>query len=245
MNWLPVYYREFLLFNRRLLRLGYVISALFSPLLYLLAFGLGLGQRVNLPGISYMDFLLPGLIAMSSMTNAYTWVANGLTVGRLHFRTFQVYIQAPITPAAIVTGQVLAGLTRGVFASLILLGLGLMLGSQLQVNLVFIFALLLNCALFAAFGFIVGLKSRSHEDTATFTNFFIMPMAFFCGTFFPVDQMPRVLRGIIFSLPLTHTNHLLRAPVWSWESCGSMAILSGYILICCGLGIYSIRRYCE
>ena len=245
MNWLPVYYREFLLFNRRLLRLGYVISALFSPLLYLLAFGLGLGQRVNLPGISYMDFLLPGLIAMSSMTNAYTWVANGLTVGRLHFRTFQVYIQAPITPAAIVTGQVLAGLTRGVFASLILMGLGLMLGSQLQMNLVFIFALLLNCALFAAFGVIVGLKSRSHEDTATFTNFFIMPMAFFCGTFFPVDQMPWALRGLILGLPLTHTNHLLRAPVWSFESFGSMALLIGYILICYGLGIHSIRRYNE
>ena len=46
MNWFPIFYREILLFRRRLLRLGYVVSALFSPMLYLLAFGLGLGKRV-------------------------------------------------------------------------------------------------------------------------------------------------------------------------------------------------------
>ena len=245
MNWFPIFYREILLFRRRLLRLGYVVSALFSPMLYLLAFGLGLGKRVAISGGTYLDYLLPGLIAMTSMTNSYTWIATSMTVGRLHFRTFQVYIQAPVTATDIVVGQILAGMVRGLFASGILLSLGLFLSTGLHLNLMFFLVLVLNCLVFAAFGVIVGMKSRSHEDTATFTNFFIMPMAFFCGTFFPVDEMPWLLRDIIKTLPLTHTNHLLRFPFWNLESLESVAILSAYGVVCLVLGIIIIRRYSE
>lgn len=245
MNWFPIFYREILLFRRRLLRVGYVISALFAPLLYLVAFGLGLGKRVAIAGGSYLDYLLPGLIAMTSMTNSYTWIATSMTVGRLHFRTFQVYIQSPVTAADIVVGQVLAGMVRGIFASSILMVLGLILGSTFHFNLMFLIALFLNSLVFAAFGVVVGMKSRSHEDTATFTNFFIMPMAFFCGTFFPVDEMPWVLRYIIRELPLTHTNHLLRNPSWNQDSLISLAILAGYALVCLALGVVIIQRYSE
>ena len=129
MNWYPIFLREILIFERRLLRLGYVVSALLMPLLYLLAFGLGLGRRVTIDGGSYLNYLLPGLIAMSSMINSYTWVANGLTMGRLYFHTFQVYVQAPVSPAAIVWGQVASGIVRGLFSSLILLVMGLLWGA--------------------------------------------------------------------------------------------------------------------
>ncbi len=246
MNWFPIFYREILLFRRRLLRLGYVVSALFSPMLYLLAFGLGLGKRVTIPGGgSYLDYLLPGLLAMTSMTNSYTWIATSMTVGRLHFRTFQVYIQAPVTAADIVVGQILAGMLRGLFASAILLVLGLVLGGGFHFNLLFMVSLLLNCLVFAAFGVIVGMKSRSHEDTATFTNFFIMPMAFFCGTFFPVDEMPWLVRDIIKILPLTHTNHLLRFPTWSLANLESLGILVGFAVLCLVVAIVIVRRYSE
>ena len=245
MNWLPIFYREILLFRRRLLRLGYVVSALFAPMLYLLAFGLGLGKRIQIAGGSYLDYLLPGLIAMTSMTNSYNWIATSMTVGRLHFRTFQVYIQTPVTATDIVVGQILAGMVRGLFASAVLLALGLFLGGGFHPNLMFILALLLNCLVFAAFGVIVGMKSRSHEDTATFTNFFIMPMAFFCGTFFPVEEMPWFLRDIIKALPLTHSNHLLRYPAWNLANLGSLAVLLGYAALCLAVGTIIVRRYSE
>lgn len=245
MNWYPIFLRELLLFGRRLLRLGYVASALLMPLLYLLAFGLGLGRRVTLGGTSYLDYLLPGLVAMSSMINSYTWIANGLTMGRLYFRTFQVYVQAPVSAAAIVWGEVASGMVRGVFSSLILLALGYALGSSFPLNLIFLAALLLNCLLFAAFGVVVGMRSRSHEDTANFSNFFIMPMAFFCGTFFPVEQMPWILPKLVLLLPLTHANRLLRDPAWTMASAGSLAMLGAFSVACLGLGILLVRRYSE
>jgi ABC-2 type transport system permease protein len=245
MNWYPIFLREILLFGRRLLRLGYVISAMFMPLLYLLAFGLGLGDRVAIEGGSYLDYLLPGLIAMSSMINSYMWIANGLTMGRLYFRTFQIYVQAPISATAIVLGQVMSGIVRGLLSALILLVLGFLLGSHLEFNPIFVLTLLINCLLFAAFGVIVGMRSRSHEDTANFTNFFIMPMAFFCGTFFPIDRMPHIVRVIIHALPLTYTNRLLRAPSWTWETLGSLLILVAFSVVFMVLGIMLINRYSE
>lgn len=215
------------------------------PLLYLLAFGLGLGRRVNVDGGSYLDYLLPGLIAMSSMINSYTWVANGLTMGRLYFHTFQVYVQAPVSPAAIVWGQVASGIVRGLFSSLILLVMGLILGCGLKLNLVFTLSLLLNCLLFAAFGVVVGMRSKSHEDTANFTNFFIMPMAFFGGTFFPIEQMPWVLRAIVSCLPLTHTNHLLRFPDWGLGTLLSLGVLLAFSAVCLVLAVLLVRHYSE
>ncbi len=241
----PVFLREMMLFRRRFLRLGYFFSAMFAPLLYLLAFGLGLGHRVNIAGGSYIDFLLPGLVAMSSMNNSYTWIATSLTVGRLHFHTFQVFIQSPVSASAVVLGEVLAGMVRGLFASSMILLVGPFLGSTSYLSPVFIPALLLNCFLFASLGVISGLKSRSHEDTATFSNFFILPMAFFGGTFFPIEEMPRWLQFVIRTLPLAHTNRLMRAKFVDCDCLFSLAILVFFSVCFFVIGINLVKRYSE
>ncbi len=245
MRWYPVFLREVLIFQKRLFRLGYVVSIIFTPLLYLLAFGLGLGRQVSVAGSTYLDFLLPGLIAVSSMINAYTWISTNLTVSRLHFRTLQIYLQAPVSPAAIVVGQVLAGVLWGLLASVLLLVLGLLFGGRVWVNPIFFVALVLNCITFAAFGVVVGMKSRSHEDNATFSNFFILPMAFFCGTFFPLETIPPVLQHFIMVLPLTHTNLLLRRPDLSLQTLVSAGVLFFYALLCILWGIWIIKNYSE
>jgi len=245
MNWYPIFLREILIFKRRLLRLGFVLSTMLTPLLYLLVFGVGLGKSVVIAGGSYLDFLMPGLLAVTSMINSYTWIANGMTVSRLFFRTFQIYIQAPITAAAIMWGQVLSGVARGLFASIILLGCGYVVGSRLSLSIIFVFAWLLNCFMSASFGVIVGLISRSHDDAASFTNFFIMPMAFFSGTFFPVEEMPWLVQKFILLLPLTHVNYLLRHPDWSLQTAISLAVIVGYSIFSFIVGVILIRRYDE
>lgn len=244
-NWWPIFLREMLLFKRRLLRLGFVLSTMLTPLLYLVVFGLGLGRRVVLDTGDYLAFLLPGLVGITSLINSYTWIANGLTVARLFFRTFQVYIQAPVSAAAIMVGEVMSGMARGLFASLILLACAWVLGGRLTLSPIFVFAWLSNCVFAASVGVIVGLQARSHDDAASFTNFIIMPMAFFSGTFFPVEEMPNWAQYLIYLLPLTHVNLLLRQPHWSTQTLVSGLILLSYCLLAFGLGIWLIRRYEE
>ena len=158
------------------------------PIIYLIAFGLGLGSRVQMVGTDYLSYLIPGLVAMSAMNNSYTWVASNINLNRLYLKTFQVFVQAPIRSSSIMVGEVLAGMAKGLFASALIIVVGLLTSSRFSLSVLFGVTLLLTCFLFASLGVITGMLAKSHEDTATYSNFFIMPMAFFSGTFFPVDR---------------------------------------------------------
>jgi Nod factor-specific ABC transporter NodJ protein len=244
-EWWPIFVREMILFRRRLLRLGYLFSAMMSPIIYLIAFGLGLGNRVQVGNLDYLSFLLPGLVAMSSMNNSYTWVASNINLNRIYFKTFQVFVQAPIRSSSIMIGEVLAGMVKGLFASVLIIAVGLLASPRFFLTPLFFVTLLLNCLLFASLGVITGMRAKSHEDTATYSNFFIMPMAFFSGTFFPLDRIPAALQWIIYILPLTHANIAIRKEALDMEATISLLILVGYAVAFFLYGSSLIRKYSE
>lgn len=244
-EWYPIFLREMLMFRRKLLKLGYLFSAMVVPIIYLVTFGLGLGRNVQIQGADYLSYLLPGLVAMSSMNNSYTWVASALNLNRLYFKTFQVFVQAPISPSSIMIGEVLAGMVKGLFASGLILIVGFVMSQDLSITPLFVVTLFLNCFLFASFGVIVGMITKSHEDTSTYNNFFILPMAFFSGTFFPVDRMPDVLKWLVYVFPLTHTNILVRASVLDGDASVSLAVLVCFAVVFFAVGSRLISNYSE
>jgi ABC-type polysaccharide/polyol phosphate export permease len=245
-GWDPVFLKEMLQFRRKLLRLGYIFSAMMAPIIYLVTFGLGLGKTVKLSeGTDYLTFLLPGLVSMSSMNNSYSWVASSLNLSRLYFKTFQVYIQSPIKPFSIMIGEVMAGMVKGLFASLLIIVVGFVVPSKFSINLIFILTLLLNCFMFACLGVITGMITKSHEDTATYSNFFIMPMAFFSGTFFSIDRIPLIFKPIIYIMPLTHTNILIRKSYIDTEAMISLSLILFYCLCFFLIGSTLMKKYSE
>ena len=244
-EWYPIFLREMLLFKRKLLRLGYLFSAMVVPIVYLIVFGFGLGRNVRIGEGDYLVFLIPGLVAMSSMNNSYNWVSSSLNLNRIYFKTFQVFIQAPIRSSSIMVGEVFAGMVKGLFASILIILVGVVASSAAFITAPFIASLLINCFLFSNLGVITGMISKSHEDTATYTNFFIMPMAFFSGTFFPVDRMPAAAKYVMYILPLTHTNILIRKAVFDAEGLLSMAVLIVYATVFFAYGTYLIKNYSE
>jgi ABC-2 type transport system permease protein len=245
MNWYPIFLREMLQFKKKLFRLGYIFTSMMVPLLYLLAFGLGLGRNIQVSGGTYINYLLPGLVAMSSMNNSYNWVASGLNLSRLYFKTFQVLVQAPIASTSIMTGYVLAGMVRGLFASVMIILVGLLAGSGFSLSPVFLLTLLLNCFLFANLGVVIGMITKSHEDTSTYANFFILPMVFFSGTFFPIERMPTLLRGLVLCLPLTHTNILIRKTALDGLAWLALTVMILYAAVFFIIGSRMIRNYSE
>ncbi len=234
-----------LLFRRKLLRLGYLFSAMVAPIIYLIAFGLGLGRNVRVHETDYLTFLIPGLVAMSSMNNSYTWVASALNLNRLYFKTFQVFVQAPIHPSSIMIGEVLAGMMKGLFASSLIIIIGFLTSPGFSFTPIFITTLFLNCFLFANLGVITGMLAKSHEDTATYSNFFIMPMAFFSGTFFPIDKIPQFIKPFIYIMPLTHTNVVIRKVILDEEGLISLAVMIVYSMAFFLYGSRLIRNYRE
>jgi Nod factor-specific ABC transporter NodJ protein len=244
-GWYPIYLREMLLFRRKLFKLGYLLCAMVVPVIYLVAFGLGLGRIVQTGHGTYLDFLIPGLVAMSCMTNSYSWVANALNLNRLYTKNFQLFVQAPIAPSSIMVGEVLAGVTKGLFASILIMIVGFIVSRRINITLPYVAALLVSSCLFASLGVITGMVTKSHEDTATYANFFILPMGFFSGTFFPVDRMPAAIKCIIYIMPLTYTNILIRKALVDREALLSLSALLLYAAVFFLYGSRVISRYSE
>jgi Nod factor-specific ABC transporter NodJ protein len=244
-GWYPVFLKELFHFRQKLLKLGYLFSAMVVPIVYLIAFGFGLGGRIHLGQGDYLTYLIPGLVAMSSMNNSYTWVGSTLNLSRLYFKTFQILVQAPISPSSILIGEVLAGMVKGLIASLLIIVVGFIASPHFSVGGLFFPALLLNGFLFANLGVIIGMRTKTHEDTATYANFLIMPMAFFSGTFFPVDRIPGMLKAIVYVMPLTHTNILIRKAALDGEALVSLLVLTLYALVFFAYGAKLIHGYNE
>ncbi|MCX7817323.1 MAG: ABC transporter permease [Syntrophales bacterium] len=244
-EWYPVFLKEMLHFKRKLLKLGYLFSAMIVPLIYLVAFGFGLGRNVQIGDGDYLAFLLPGLVAMSSMYNSYAWIASSLNINRLYFRTFQIFIQAPISPSSIMIGEVLAGMVKGIFASSLIIIAGILASSHFSITMPLLISLFVNCFLFSSLGVVVGMRTKSHEETATYSNLFIMPMAFFSGTFFPINELPFVLKSFIYLLPLTHTSILIRKTIFDGEGLVSLLVLTIYATLLFLWGSRLIARYNE
>jgi ABC-2 type transport system permease protein len=207
-GWFAIYYREMLILKRRFLRQAASMSV--APLLYLIAFGFGMGGGVIVQGRSYMEFLIPGLVAMTSMTQAFA-IASEINVARFYWRIFEEFQAAPIRNIAYVTGEVLAGITRALLAVVIILLLGVLFGVRLSYNPLFWLGVALNSFLFASLAVCLAMLIKAHGDQFLLTNFIITPMAFLGGTFFPVERMPLWIQDILHFLPITHAAKSIRA----------------------------------
>ena len=95
----------------------YLITTTISPLLYLVAFGWGLGRGMSVNGTSYLQFVVPGIIALTAMTASFNGAGTRLNVDRLYFRSFDECLMAPISLLSLLLGKALIGVVRGLVSS--------------------------------------------------------------------------------------------------------------------------------
>lgn len=189
----------------------YLITTLVSPMLYLVAFGWGLGRGINLNGTSYLEFVIPGIIALTAMTTSFNGAGARLNVDRLFYKSFDECLMAPISLTSLLMGKALIGVVRGIMSSAAFLVVALLIAPRIHISLPFLLGLLLTCLTFAFLGVLAALLARSHEDMATFGSLILMPMTFLGGTFFSLSQVPAGLKYALYLLPLTHSSLFLRA----------------------------------
>lgn len=202
-----------------------------APILYMVAFGWGLGRSINTGTGSYLDFLVPGILALNSMNIAF----NSLTpvhAERIYHKSLEEYLVSPIRPIAFVAGKILAAVLRGMISSAIIVVLAYLFGAKFAITPLFIIVLIINCIIFAEIGFSAAMTVQTFEDMARFNTYILLPMSFLCGTFFSTDKLPLLLHYFIEALPLTHTSTLLRAITHNQEiSILSIGILCLYMVV--------------
>jgi ABC-2 type transport system permease protein len=186
-------------------------TSIVSPILYLVAFGFGLGRGISFGMYGYLDFVIPGIVALTAMTGSYNGAGMKLHVDRLFYKCFDEYLLSPISIFSLAVGKTLIGVVRGLLASGALLAVGIALSPSLILGPLFVLVLVTSCFVFSFLGVLVGLLAKSHQDMGTFSTLVILPMTFLSSTFFSISQLPDAVKAVLYVLPLTHSSESLRA----------------------------------
>jgi lipooligosaccharide transport system permease protein len=209
-----------------------------TPVLMLVAMGLGLGTLVDggrgpgaLGGLPYLDFLAPGLLAATAMQLAAGEAAWPVRLGMKWLRTYHAALATPLRPRDLVLGGLMwAGvrvlLGGAVFAAVMLVfGVGSPAGAVLSLLPVVLLGL-------AFAGPIMGYTAAADTDIAVVSlfRFGIVPLFLFSGTFFPISQLPDILRPIAYATPLWHGVELIRAAVLGLAPAAPWGLHAGYLL---------------
>jgi ABC-2 type transport system permease protein len=186
-------------------------TSLVNPVLYLVAFGYGLGSGISFEGYGYLEFVIPGIVALTAMTSSFNGAGLKLHVDRLFYKCFDEYLMSPISLFSLAVGKTLIGVVRGLIASIALLAVGFAISPLLIISPLFVLVLVISCFVFAFFGVLIALVAKSHQDMGTFSTLVLLPMTFLSGTFFSLSQLPEAVKVILYILPLTHSSQCLRA----------------------------------
>lgn len=236
-----ILWQEYVLFKRKFWTI--TLASMVSPILYLIAFGWGLGGGVTVEGQSYMNFIVPGIVALTTMSSSYNNTATSVNVSRVFYKTFESFMIAPITLTSYALGKIVSGALMGIYSAFLIIFLTIICGIELELSLYFVLIVILNCLVFSAIGFAAGVLINSHKTLSKFSSFVITPMSFLCGTFFSLSKMPGVMKCVIWILPLTHTSMGLRSSGANLsELIIHPIILIGYFLIVFAIGLKGCKK---
>ena len=166
----------------------------------------------ELPGrdLGYIDFLVPGMLALTVMQLGLFSVAFGF-VQLKRTGALRRLFATPTSPAYFLGAQVTSRLLIGLAQVLILLGVGLWFGLQLVGSVPLLLAVsVLGSMIFLAMGFAIAGWAKNEDQAAPVANLLSLPMTFLSGVFFPRDAMPEFLQRVTEYLPLTYLSDALR-----------------------------------
>lgn len=194
---------------------GSLVGSLGEPVLYLIAMGYGLGSFVgSIGGLSYMEYLAPGLVISATMWAATFEGTYGSYLRMIHQKTYDAILATPLSLDDVVAGDVLWAATKGMGNGLIMLvvvGTFGLIHSPWAVLLLPLMAL--TSLLFAALAVLVAAVARNWEFFNYYITLAISPLFFFSGIFFPLSNFPPWVRDIGSLSPLTHAVALSRSLV--------------------------------
>ncbi len=190
------------------------LPSLLEPILYLVAFGIGLGGFIpSIQGQPYIDFIAPALVAIAIMNGAFFECTFGSFVRMYYQKTFDAIVATPVSVEEVVAGELLWGATRSTFNATIVLAVIAIFGLIKSP----LFLLVVPLAFFGGLLFgSIAMCFTALAPNIDFFNFpsflFLTPMFFLSGTFFPLTSVPLQVAAMAV-LPLTHVVNITRAVV--------------------------------
>ena len=209
-----------------------LVSSLVGPLLYLLAFGFGIGGSVSDDPDGYLAFIVPGIVALTTLSATFSTVSMKLLIQRLFYMSFDELLLCPVHISAIVLGKCVSGIVRGLLSCTLLMVVGHILSPDVSLDPLAVAVVLLASLMFSLLGMLAGMLTNKTQRLNMFSALVIVPMTFLCGTLFNVEALPPVASWVIYALPLTHVSELMRGIMLDTGiPLDSVAILAVYLVV--------------
>lgn len=179
--------------------------------LYFIIFGSLIGSRIgDMGGFSYMEFIVPGLIMMSVITNSYSNVASSFFSAKFQ-RNVEELLVAPVPNYIIVLGFVGGGVARGVLVGLIVTLLSLFfVDIRIHHLLVIMATVVLTSALFALGGLINAVYAKTFDDISIIPTFVLTPLTYLGGVFYSLTLLPGVWQQVAAFNPIVYMVNAFR-----------------------------------
>ena len=221
--------------------------------LYFLIFGKLIGSRVGeiAPGISYIEYIAPGLVMMSMIQNSYGNISSSF-FGAKFQRFVEEMLVSPMPGWTILGGYVAGAVMRGFMVGVIVLGLSLFFTKiHLYHPLVTLTTFLLAAVIFALLGFVNAIFARKFDDVAIIPTFVLTPLTYLGGVFYNVAQLPSPWKEISYANPILYMVNAFRYGLlgtseitlgWSYAVMVAFVIVFGafcLILLKRGVGLRS------
>jgi len=183
-----------------------------EPLLYLVAFGFGLGmyvgEQMNMP---YLTFLASGLLAASAMNTAGFEALFGVFTRMVPQKSYDAMLASPLEISDIMAGEILWCATKATIHGAGILAVAALLGAVSGWQALWVLPILFLVGVtFTTPALIVTALASSYAFFSYYTTLVMMPLMLLSGVFFPIATLPELLQSILHWLPLVHAVQLIR-----------------------------------
>jgi ABC-2 type transport system permease protein len=180
-----------------------ILSPLITTTLYFVVFGFSLGGRLReIEGVPYARFIVPGLVTLGVLSNAYLNTASSLFVMKLQGTIVDLLV-SPLSHGEVLIGFVGAAVLRAVLVGGIMwVVAGFFSGFEVAHPAVAVGLLLLAAIAFSALGFMTAIWAATFEQVNFFPTFFITPLTFLGGVFYSAAMLPAALKAFTLVNPV-------------------------------------------
>ncbi len=220
-----------------------LLSSLVGPLLYLLAFGFGVGGSMDDPQ-AYVMYIVPGIVALTTLSSTFSTVSMKILVQRMFYMSFDEMLLCPLHISSIILGKTVQGMLRALISCTILLIVGWLLSPQVVISPWIFVLIILAGLMFSLLGMLAGMLAKKTQSLSLFSSIVVIPMTFLCGTLFDSNTLPTAAAYVIYALPLTHVSNLMRGIMLPEYSVGidSIIIMMAYIVVLYLVCYYMIKN---
>jgi len=213
--------------------------------LYFIIFGNLIGTRIGeMGGFDYMDYIVPGLIMMSVITNSYGNVVSSF-FGTKFQHNIEELLVAPVPNGVILAGYVIGGIARGLAVGLIVTLLSLFF-TDLHIHhlLLTVSIVVLTATVFALGGFINAVYASTFDDISIIPTFVLTPLTYLGGVFYSIEMLPSFWQGVSQLNPILYMVNTFRYGILGVSDINvgfAFAMIIAFIVILAAFSLYLLN----